>query len=171
MPPDKTYNVCEGESLMKLRSLKKLAFAGILASFCVIPTQSEAIIASAKSLGMAATAIAFPQDSLAAVYNPAGAVDVEDRFDIGLGWAHNTGHAKVSGNLAPLSGVNGSTKLMCTRDYYPIDFGINKHFCPCFCNRQLDFVAGVVLYNRNFQKQLLQKLLLCSVIQRQVLNI
>ncbi len=137
---------------MMFRSLKHIACTGLMTALCLSTSQIDAVLVSAKALGMAGTGIAYPQDSLAAAYNPAGPAEIEQRFDIGIGWLRDTSKTRVSGNIAPVAGVNGSYKAMRTRDSYSPDFGINKRYCVNTCNRSFDIAYGVVAYNRNFQK-------------------
>jgi long-chain fatty acid transport protein len=133
---------------MKLHRFSFLFGLGCLASFCFSSAKVEGIAASVKSTGMAATAIAYPLDTLAAAYNPAGIYYVGDRIDAGAYWSHNTGHLEISNNIFPLPGINGSFDGMRTKDFYAGDFGINKTFCCGCCN----FSVGLIGYNRNFQK-------------------
>jgi long-chain fatty acid transport protein len=130
---------------MKLRNFSIIASLGLMASLCLTPTAAEGVLASVKSIGMAAAVIAYPQDAEAAAYNPAGMADVGDRVDIGVEWARESRrHARVHGNLSPV-GVNGGFHAARTRDFYNADFGINKQL-PC------NATIGFVLYNRNFNK-------------------
>lgn len=117
---------------------------------------AEAILASVKTFGMAATGVAYPLDALAAAFNPAGAVDVPDRIDGGMTWSRDQGHARVHGNIldsipffrALLGGdVNGKFHGFRTKDFYAADFGINKHLGCCD-----EWAVGLVCYNRNFNK-------------------
>lgn len=135
---------------MKLRFFNFLFCTGMTLALCLQSSKAEAIFASIKSTGMAATCISYPLDSLVGAYNPAGMVWVGDRFDVEGAWVHDTGHAKVHGNASPFAKlVNGSYKGMVTKDVYPVGFGINKNFCwGC----DWEFSAGLIVYNRNFQK-------------------
>lgn len=134
---------------MKLRILNFLACVGMTAALCVHSSSAEAIFASIKSTGMAATCISYPLDSLVGAYNPAGMVDVGDRFDVEAAWVRDTGRATIHGNRSPFAPlVNGSYDGMRTKDAYPVGFGFNKVFCRC----DWEFSAGLVVYNRNYQK-------------------
>lgn len=126
-----------------------------------IASQADAVIVSVKTLGMAATGVAYPLDALAAAYNPAGAVDVCDRLDLGITWARDWGHSKVHGNEldsiplihAVLGGdVNGKFEGFKTHDSYTPDFGINKRLG---CDNE--WAVGLVLYNRNYTKTTFNK--------------
>ena len=133
---------------MNLHFFKRLTCLGIVA-LCMQFSTVEAIFASVKSTGKAATCIADPEDSLVGAYNPAGIIGVGDRFDAEGGWLRNYGTARVSGNLSPLAAlVNGNFQGMRTHDVYPGSFGITKAFCLC----NFEVSAGVVFYNRNYQK-------------------
>lgn len=134
---------------MKLRFFNLLACLGMTAAFCMQSSTAEAIFASVKSTGMAATCISYPLDTLVGAYNPAGMVWVGNRTDVEIAWVHNTGHSNVNGNIAPFSrAVNGKYNGMRTKDSFPIGLGLNKVFNRCNC----DLSAGLVVYNRNFQK-------------------
>lgn len=134
---------------MKLRFLKTLTYLGCALSFCLQHSNAEAIFASVKATGMAATCIAYPQDAVVGAYNPAGMAFVGDRYDIEAAWVHDRGRAHVSGNLSPLAPlVNGSFNGMRTKDVVPVGTGFNKTFCLC----GWELSAGWVVYNRNYQK-------------------
>ncbi len=124
---------------------------GLLTLFCSTPSKVEAIFASVKSTGMAATSIAYPQDSLAVAYNPAGMVVVGNRIDGEAGWLHDDGHAKIFGS--PVPGADGNFNVMRTHDYYVGNFGFNSVWCTSVCDCvDLNWSLGVALYNRDFQK-------------------
>lgn len=133
---------------MKSRLSNIFTCLGTAAVLCLQSSSAEAIFASVKSTGMAATCISYPLDSLVGAYNPAGMVDVGNRFDIEGGWVRDYGHARVSGNISGLP-VNGKFNGMRTKDVYPFSFGINKNFCIA---DNWTVGAGVVAYNRNYQK-------------------
>jgi long-chain fatty acid transport protein len=138
---------------MKFRQLMISSILGALAICCASPSKAEAIFASVKATGMAATAIAYPQDSLAVAFNPAGMVVVGDRVDGEAGWVHDDGHSKIEGNQAPIPGVNGHFNLMRTHDYYVGNVGFNSVWCTNVCDCwDLNWSLGVALYNRDFQK-------------------
>lgn len=136
---------------MKKRLLRLLACSCASAVLCLQVDTAEAIFASVQSTGMAATSISYPIDSLAGAYNPAGISAVGNRTDSEIGWVRDTGHATVTGNAllnrtVPKLKLNG----MRTQDAYPAAFGAAKTWCGVFCN--VDISAGIVFYNRNYQK-------------------
>jgi long-chain fatty acid transport protein len=136
---------------MKFRQILLSSSLGLLAIFCSSPNKMEAVLASVKSTGMAATAIAYPQDSLAVAYNPAGMVAVGNRVDVEAGWLYDSGHAKISGS--PVPGADGNFNVMRTHNYYLGNFGINTVWCTPVCGcMELNWSLGVALYNRDFQK-------------------
>jgi long-chain fatty acid transport protein len=138
---------------MKLHGLKKLASMGLLASVCLFTNEVEAVLASVKSTAMAAAVVAHPLDALAGAYNPAGMVEVGDRFDVGGYWVHDVGRTIVSNNASPFAElVNGSFDSMRTQNFYAADFGINKTFCTEICGQEWEWSLGLVAYDRNFQK-------------------
>ena len=137
---------------MKLRIMKLIACIGSFTALCLHTSSAEAIFASVKSTGMAATSISYPVDSLAGAYNPAGIASVGDRFDLEAGWVHDTGEAHVHDNLSPL--VNGNYEGMKNKNVFPAGFGISKTWnIDC----DWDIAAGLVLYNRNYQKTTYKK--------------
>lgn len=135
---------------MKFRNLKMLASLGLYASVCLSTNEAEAILASVKSTGMAATAIAHPLDALAGAYNPAGITEVGDRVDGSVYWVYGEGRATVSGN--PIPAVNASSNAMRTKNTYAGDFGITKSFCTEVCCQEVEWALGLVVYDRNYQK-------------------
>lgn len=135
---------------MKFRGLKMLAGMGLYASLLFSTNDAEAILASVKSTGMAATAIAHPIDTLAGAYNPAGMTEIGDRVDLGAYWVRDTGTARITGNVVPT--VDGTYNAMHTKNFYAADFGFNKSFCTEMCGQEWEWDLGLVAYNRNFQK-------------------
>lgn len=118
---------------------------GAALGFLCHASTAHAIIASVKSTGMAATAVAYPQDALCAAYNPAGNAEIGDRLDFGITWAHDRGRATIRGNRLPIA--NGSFDGYKTKNFYSPDFGINKTFgCDC------QYAVGFLVYNRNQSK-------------------
>jgi long-chain fatty acid transport protein len=147
------------ENSMKLQ---RYLIATLSIAICLSwSSQAEALIASVKSLGMAAAAIAYPLDAFAGAFNPAGQVEICDRVDAEITWGHNTGHARIRGNALdnipffsnPLSPgfvggrINGRYTGMRTKSVYAPSFAINKRL-GC-CN---EWAVGLIVYNRNFQK-------------------
>jgi long-chain fatty acid transport protein len=118
---------------------------GALTAFLSQSSNAEALAASVKTFGMAATGVAYPQDAMAVAYNPAGMARVGDRIDMGIHWAHDKGHAKVGGNQIPT--LNGFYSGYKTHNFYSPEFGINK----CFgCENE--WSIGLAVYNRNQSK-------------------
>jgi long-chain fatty acid transport protein len=142
---------------MKFNKLSLAACIGLIAILGSLPERAEAIFASVRSTGMAATAIAYPQDSLAVAYNPAGMIAIGNRVDVEAAWLRDHGHSRIHGNLIPippmLPQVNGRINLMRTHDYYVGNFGVNTAWCTnLFDCYTLNWTLGVALYNRDFQK-------------------
>lgn len=124
-------------------------------------SDAEGVLVSVKTFGMAATGVAYPQDALAAAFNPAGPVEICDRVDAGFTWNRDFGHSRVHGNIldsipfihALLGGnVNGKFNGFRTKDFYSADFGINKRLGCCD-----EWAVGLVVYNRNFSKTTYKK--------------
>ena len=122
-----------------------VASLALAMGFCFVTSSAEAFLTSAKAIGMGGAGVAFPQDSLATGYNPAGMVEVGDRMDIGLNWAHFVGHSHVTGNSVP--GVNGTFYGYRATDFVSPDVGYNQMIgCDC----RLSW--GIAIYNRNQSK-------------------
>jgi len=138
---------------MNLRLLNTFACVGTLVSLCLHSSPVEAIFASVKSTGMAATCISYPIDTLAGAYNPAGMTDVGDRFDLEGGYVRDNGHAHVKGNALG-SLVNGKFDGMQNENAFPFGFGLNKTWV---INCDWEIATGIILYNRNYQKTTYKK--------------
>lgn len=119
---------------------------------------AEAVIGSVKTFGMAATGVAYPQDAQAAMFNPAGAVEIGNRIDAGFEWVRENGHATIKDNIlnsipiprvqAGIGGqINGKFHSFRTKDLYNGDFGINYRLGACD-----EWAVGLVAFNRNFVK-------------------
>jgi long-chain fatty acid transport protein len=131
---------------MKTAFKKVLLCLGLASSVCVPTTDVHAVFASVKSTGMAAAAVAYPQDALAGAFNPAGMVDVGDRIDSGFAAVRDSRKLKIHGNGSPL--INGKFDANHHAKWvYTGDFGINKQFG---CNGNMSI--GLVVYNRNYNK-------------------
>lgn len=135
--------------------------AATLCACISISGSADALLASVKTLGMAATGIAYPQDALAAAFNPAGAVEICDRIDVGFTWAQDVGHSRVHGNVlddippihALLGGnVNGTFNGFKQSNAWNPDFGINKRLG---CDNE--WAIGFIVFNRNYQKTTFNK--------------
>lgn len=93
--------------------------------------------AGVKSLGMGGVGVAYAQDATNGFQNPAGMVEVGDRFDIGVGIFHQKGTVDVQGNALPQA--NGRYDATRGCPWFPaFDFGINKMLTP-------NISAGLVL--------------------------
>lgn len=133
---------------MKFALRKMMVFLGLVACLSLNTSDIYAILASVKTTGMAATGIAYPQDSESGAFNPAGMVDVGDRFDVGFAVDRTSRKTHVHGNRAPRPGVNGHFDSSYRAKFvYNGDFGINK-MIGCNCNMSV----GLIVYNRNFNK-------------------
>ena len=132
---------------MNRRLFNTIASTGMMLALCLHSSPVEAIFASVKSTGMAATCISYPIDTLAGAYNPAGMTDIGDRLDLEGGWVRATGHSTTKGNLNPL--VNKTEEGMRTKNTFPFGAGINKVWNVA-CD--WDIATGLILYNRNYQK-------------------
>ncbi len=123
------------------------AFLALSCLSCLISTTSlEAIwLASPKNFGMGNVGVAYPQDSLAAAYNPAGMVHIGDRADIGAFWLNSDPMTEVEGStLTNANGPHGATR---GKHFGSPTFGINWH--PC---NACDISWGLVVYSRDWFK-------------------
>jgi len=131
--------------------LLRSTFCSLLLLGLVFSSHSlEGLAVSVRASGMGSTGIAYPQDALASAYNPAGIVNVCDRFDIGIYGKCYEGDARISGNLNTKNelnpNTNGSFDSFRRKRFYSGDFGINKNFCLCDIPFSISFVA----YEKNF---------------------
>lgn len=132
---------------------KKLHLLLLLTAICLPTPEAFAFIAGAKGTGMAKTGVAYPQDAFAAAYNPAGAVDANDRFDIGFSWLRNDGEAKVDIRHTPaIAKINKTFNPFISPDLFLGDFAINKTFNLTICDYKWDMAAGIVVYNQEYLK-------------------
>lgn len=89
---------------MKLRS-------SLLALFTLLSSVNLfAEVDSFKAMGMGYTGVAYPQDSLAGAYNPAGMAWIGNRFDIGVAGRRYDGQTTISGDIInnvdlPVNGI------------------------------------------------------------------
>lgn len=132
---------------MKLRFFNFIASISFLTALCLHTSSVEAIFASVKSTGMAATSISYPLDSLSGAYNPGGIASVGDRFDIEVAWVRDTGHGDVYDNA--ILGEKLHFDGMRTKNAFPAGFGLTKTWN---INCDWDIATGVIFYNRNYQK-------------------
>lgn len=108
--------------------------------------EALAFPASVKSMGMAGTAIAYPLDSLAGAYNPAGMVFIGDRIDVGATWVYERGKVRVDRN--PLHRDSEEFDCMNNQTFFLAEFGINRVWCDdCGC-----WSFGLMAYPASFQK-------------------
>lgn len=144
---------------MNSQLFKALACISTTLALCLQSSSVEAVFADVKAIGMGGACISYPLDTLSAAYNPAGMGVVGDRLDVEAGWVHNTGSIDNSNNLIPVPVpgttttvlapiMNGHYEGMRTKDIFPANFGINKAFCWC----DWQFSAGLIVYNRSYQK-------------------
>lgn len=127
--------------------LKHALRGGLTALLCFASSYGFALDVSVKTTGMAATGIAYPQDSLASAFNPAGPTEICDRFDAGITYIHYNGHVRFRNNLNPLVNGRFGPYHRGARQSYSPDFGIVKRFG---CDDR--FAASFVVYNRSYSK-------------------
>lgn len=128
------------------------------AMLCGASSSLHGILASVKATGMGGVGVAYPQDAMAGVFNPAGIVDVCDRVDFGVDIVHEEGNAKIHGNIIPpqvLPGINGTFGAFRTKNLFNGQFGIIKSWCLCDWELSTSFVffnrsASKTTYSTNF---------------------
>ena len=131
---------------MKFSMRQLMACMGVISCLSLSTSNLEAILASVKTTGMAATGIAYPQDAEAGAFNPAGMVDVGNRYDVGFSVLRASRKSTLSGNRSGRPGVNGKFDATHKAKFaYNGDFGVNKMIG---CNMSI----GLVVYNRNYNK-------------------
>lgn len=116
--------------------------------FALSSPQLEALAftASVKSMGMAGTAIAYPLDSLAGAYNPAGMVFIGDRIDVGATWVYERG--KIHADRMTLLFEDEELGSMNNQTFLLAEFGINKVWSVDCSTWSL----GLMAYPASFQK-------------------
>lgn len=138
---------------MSFHNWKLLTSAVLFTTVCSITNTACAFLAGTKAPGMGSTGIAYPQDAFAGAYNPAGILQVEDRFDLAATCIYNRGHATIDREHIP-------AKHEKNEKFNPFDsafnfdpgFGINKTFCTEICGYSWEWAVGLVGYNRERQK-------------------
>lgn len=128
---------------MKIRLSILPIVVGLASTLCLLSENIHALALSVKATGMAATGVAYPQDSLAGGFNPAGTTDVPDRVDVGIVWARDYQKTRINGNLIPI--VNGSFPANLAKDPLSPDFGFIKHL-------PYNMTIGFAGYNRSYTK-------------------
>lgn len=128
---------------MKSPLKNTLLLAGALACLFLLPSSSEALATSVKSMGRAGAVAAQPLDSLVAAYNPAGLAFVSNRWDLGVSVVKEYGDARFSGNST-------FNQKICIHDYeaplFIPEFGVNQNICER--QYEYEFTLGFVVYNR-----------------------
>lgn len=114
--------------------------------FLTLFSSAEALVASAKAMGMAGAVIAYPLDSLSGAYNPANMVLIGDRIDLGASGVHDNGKISVSKSLVPRA--DGDFNCTTYRNFLLGSFGINKVWADdCFL-----WSFGLMTYANDFHK-------------------
>ncbi|MDP1835848.1 MAG: hypothetical protein Q8K75_07970 [Chlamydiales bacterium] len=128
---------------MMLRRFSSLATAAVLLFVgCSLPLQGY--FASVKALGMGGCGVAYPQDALAAAYNPAGMVWVGTRADLGAQMRYNDGHVVITDSTIDNNGTFSADR---GRYFAAPDVGFNwMVFDSC------DVAIGAVFYTKEFFK-------------------
>lgn len=76
-----------------------------------------------KAKGMGGATVALPQDALTAGTNPAAAVYVGNRVDVGIDWFHPDRGSEINGNMFP--GVDGSYDANNKQDFFIPELAAN----------------------------------------------
>lgn len=101
-----------------IQKMIKLGF--VLTGLCTI---AHVDAHSAKALGMGDVGVAYPQDALSIVYNPANAAELGDRWDTASGAQYDPYSSKITNNPNPAA----NTHAFGRRTWVPYGaFGINK---------------------------------------------
>lgn len=120
---------------MMKRVLKSWAGAGLACALLSLSSQAEAHILSTKATGMAGATVAYAQDSMVPVYNPALALRVCDRWDLGV----NARYWKKDVTIRDENFKSSRTYVA-----FP-EFGYN-YVCNC------DWAFGLSVYNYDYLK-------------------
>lgn len=113
-----------------------------LTLFCLLCSLQLAEAHSAKALGMGDVGVAYPQDAISNMYNPANSASIGNRFDFTGGVAYTPYSAFLKRSPVP----EANKKIYGRRTWNPIAaVGYNQQLCG-------NWSAGVVFYNRAFFK-------------------
>lgn len=106
--------------------LKSLLLLILLLPAAVWPTNGYLQIGyGVKAKGMGGTGIAYPQDAFAVAHNPAGMVQIDNRYDVGVHWLSH--HASARGFNSPFVNPRASSS---SNLLWP-EAGIVRRFCNC----------------------------------------
>lgn len=132
--------------LMNRKTIRRVTLSLATALFlCAAPSQIHALLASIKSIGMAATATSYPLDSLSAAYNPAGIAFLCDRIDVGVACDHTPQRARLTGSRAPIPHINRQYNASRLSYLFGGELGAIK---TINCNMAI----GLAVYNKDFNK-------------------
>lgn len=117
------------------RILKNWSAIGLSCALLSLSSQADAVLASVKALGTAGATVAYAQDALSPVYNPALGMHICDRWDFGVNVKYWKQDAEIRGE-----------QFKSARHYvvFP-EFGINWR---CDCN----WSFGLAIYNWDYWK-------------------
>lgn len=112
----------------------------VVLGFCITPFVAEAH--SAKAFGMGDTGVAYPQDAITPMYNPANAAEIGNRIDSVVGAIYAPYAAKIRDNPIPAA----NEKVFGRRTWNFVGaFGINRQLCN-------NLAANLTITNRFFHK-------------------
>lgn len=113
-------------------------------SLCMPARHAEATTASVKAMGMGGCAIAYPQDTLSAAWNPACAMYVGNRFDANASWQETRGEMTLHNNLfSPFPSTRYKSNVH--PDVFDAEFGANYIVCGGG-----DVAVGLIGYNKSY---------------------
>ncbi|MBA3237631.1 MAG: outer membrane protein transport protein [Parachlamydiaceae bacterium] len=135
----------------------KLLISAVLFTATISTTNTaSAFIAGTRAPGMGSTGIAYPQDAFAGAYNPAGILEVEDRFDLSASSIFNRGTAIIQFDRTPANEdkekINGKFNPFNHLASFDFGLGINQTFCTNICGYSWEWAVGLVAYNWERQK-------------------
>jgi len=128
------------------RPYKRWAAAVAVAAAIAIPSVSFAtngmndIGVGAKAKGMGGVGIALPQDSFAAAHNPAGAVFVGCRYDLGVGYTFQNAEAAARTNSQLFSPFTAKSDQGL---WYP-ELAFNWNYIPCQSMGVTGYIYGAI---------------------------
>lgn len=113
-------------------------------ALCLSPDQAEARFASIKAAGMGDVGVAYPQDSLAQAYNPAGITDVPNTMDLNAALVHVKQTAWVRDNNG-IQNILHNFPVPSVAASQPIP--VNGKFSASTRHKNVPAVSGGIVYH------------------------
>lgn len=130
--------------MVTLRFFRNMRLVLAATSICFTPHAIQATTASVKAIGMGGCAVAYPQDSLSAAWNPACAMYVGNRVDVNASWLQTRGRMTLHDN-AFVGGSDVTFRSDVHPNAFDAEFGLNYIVCGSG-----DVAVGLIGYNKAY---------------------